>query len=236
MDRKEAKQVLMRCWKDKQLDDLYDSVLIPALSLAEQDHHRNEIDEATETFVCQSIKEFVEEINDRSHEQRELDAKDADETASSDASSSPPQKRGANRACYVVCMPVGDEADEIIGTMLAHLLDRAGYRTLFLAIGTTVDMLARISQEKPDIVCLSALPPFAVGHARMLYQKLRAQSPDLKIAIGLWNFAGDPKRAATRISGIADAEVSRTLSHAVQQVRFLTDAAPQPAVESLIQL
>jgi CheY-like chemotaxis protein len=232
MDRNEAKQVLKRCRKDKPLDDLYDSVLIPALSLAEQDRHRNEIDEATETFVCQSIKEFVEEINDRSHEQRELDAKDTDEVASSDASPSPPQKRTANRAGYVVCMPVGDEADEIIGTMLAHLLERAGYRTHSLAIGTSVEMLAQVSKEKPDIVCLSALPPFAVGHARVLYQRLRAQSPDLKIVIGLWTFAGDPKRAATRIGGVAGTEVSRTLAHAMQQVNFLTDAATQPAVQS----
>ena len=116
--------------------------------------------------------------------------------------------------------------------MLAHLLVRAGYRTRLLAIGTTVEMLAQVSEEKPDIVCLSALPPFAMGHARVLYQRLRAQSPDLKIVIGLWTFAGDPKRAATRISGVAGTEVSRTLAHAVQQVNFLTDAATQPAVRS----
>jgi predicted PurR-regulated permease PerM len=230
-DQNEAKQVLKRYRKDKPSEDLYDSVLIPALSLAERDRHRNEIDEATETFICRTVKELVEEINDRSHEQREPNAMDADETAPSDASPSPPQERAAHRAGYVVCMPVRDEADEIIGIMLAHLLERAGYRTRFLAIGTTVDMLARISEEKPDIVCLSALPPFAVGHARMLYQKLRAQSPDLKIVIGLWNFAGDPKRAARRISCIADAEVSRTLAHALQQVRFLTPFARARATD-----
>jgi hypothetical protein len=89
------------------------------------------------------------------------------------------------RAAYVMCMPVRDEADEIIGTMLAHLLDRAGYRTRFLDIGSTVAMFARVSEEKQHIVCLSALPPFAVGRARMLYGRLRAQSPDLKIVIGL---------------------------------------------------
>jgi len=232
MDRNEANQVLKRCGKDKPLDDLYDSVLIPALSLAEQDRHRNEIDKATETFVCQSVKEFVEEINNRGPEQHKLDAMDADETVSSDASPSPPRKRGTNRAGYVVCMPVGDEADEIIGTMLAHLLERAGYRTHFLTIGTSVEMLAQVSKEKPDIVCLSALPPFAVGHARVLYERLRAQSPDLKIVIGLWAFAGDPKRAATRIGGVTGAEISRTLAHAVQQVNLLTDAATQPAVQA----
>jgi predicted PurR-regulated permease PerM len=234
MDRNEAKQVLKRCRKDKPLDDLYDSVLIPALSLAEQDRHRNEIDEATETFVFQSIKESVEEINDQSLEQGELNVADADKTVSIDGSSSRPQGGAANRAVYVVCMPVRDEADEITGTMLAHLLERAGYRTHILAIGTSVEMVAQVSEEKPDIVCLSALPPFAVGHARSLYKTLRAQFPDLKIVIGLWNFVGDPKRAASRISGIGDAEVSRTLAHAVQQIKFLAHAPPQLAAQSLI--
>ena len=228
-DENEAKQVLESYLKDKPLEDLYDFVLIPALSLAEQDRHRNELDEATEIFICQSIKELVEEINDRSNEQRELDAIDADETAASGASPPPPHEKAANRASYVVCMPVRDEADEIIGTMLAHLLERAGYRARFLDIGTTVDMLAQVSEEKPDIVCLSALPPFAVAHARRLYQGLRAQSPDLKIVIGLWNYAGDPKQAASRISGIADGQVSTTLAHAMQQIRFLTGVAAQPA-------
>ena len=143
-DQNEAKQVLDRYRKDKPSEDLYDSVLIPALSLAQRDRHRNEIDEATETFICRSIKELVEAINDRSHEQRELNEMDADETAPSDASPSPSQERAANRADYVMCMPVRDEADEIIGTMLAYLLERAGYRTRFLDIGTTVDMLARV--------------------------------------------------------------------------------------------
>ena len=90
-------------------------------------------------------------------------------------------------------------------------------------------MLAQVSEEKPDIVCLSALPPFAVAHARRLYQGLRAQSPDLKIVIGLWNYAGDPKQAASRISGVADGQVSTTLAHAMQQIGFLTGVAPQPA-------
>jgi len=61
-------------------------------------------------------------------------------------------------------------------------------------------MLAQVSKEKPDIVCLPALPPFAVVHARVLYQRLPAQSPNLKIVIGLWAFAGHPKRVATHLA------------------------------------
>jgi len=236
-DEREAKQVLEDYLNDKPLEDLFDSVLIPALSLAEQDRHRNELDEATGIFISQSIKELVEEVNDRSNEQLAVDAKDAATNAAHDAdgpaagNSFPlsPRNAAADRANYVVCMPVRDEADEIAGTMLAHLLERAGYRTHFLEIGSTAEMLAQVLQERPAIVCLSALPPFAVAHARRLYQALRAQSPDLKIVIGLWNFTGDPQQAASRISGTADGQVSKTLAHAIQQIKFLTGVVPQPA-------
>jgi len=45
-----------------------------------------------------------------------------------------------------------------------------------------------------------------MAHAQKLYQGLRAQYLDLKIVIGLWNYAGEPKQAAIRISGIADGQ------------------------------
>ena len=78
-DQNEARQVLESYLKDKPLEDLYDSVLIPALSLAEQDRHRNELDEAAEIFICQSMKELVEEVNDRSNERLEPDARSGTE-------------------------------------------------------------------------------------------------------------------------------------------------------------
>jgi predicted PurR-regulated permease PerM len=228
-DHNEAKQVLDRYLKDKPLGELYDSVLIPALCLAERDRHRNELDEATEIFISQSIKELVEEINDRSIEQRDMPAIDANETAASGVHQTSHRDGAADRTSYIVCVPVRDEADEIIGTMLAHLLEREGYRAHFLDTGTTVDMLAQILEQRPDIVCLSALPPFAMASARRLYRGLRAQCPDLEIVIGLWNCAGDPDRAATRISGVAEGHVCGTLAEAIQQIRLLTNVASQPA-------
>ncbi|HVB99252.1 MAG TPA: AI-2E family transporter [Candidatus Dormibacteraeota bacterium] len=234
-DQNEARQVLDRYLKDKSLEDLYDLVLIPALSLVEQDRHQNQLDEATQTFVFQSVKEVLEEIEDRSNEPRELNAKGAEVTDSDGTSPLSSQNAAAKRAISVVCMPVRDEADEIVGSILVHLLKKSGYRARYLDIGTTTEMLAQVMEEKPAIVFLSALPPFAVAHARRLYQALRAQTPDLKILIGLWHFSGDAEQAARRISGVSDGHISATLAHAMQQIRFLTAAAPRPAAESVIQ-
>ncbi len=126
-------------------------------------------------------------------------------------------------------MPARDEADEIVGTMLAHLLERAGYRAHYLEIGTSAEMLAQIAEQKPAVVCLSALPPFAMAHSRKLYRSLRAQSPDLKIVVGLWDGAVDPNRTAIRISGVADSQVSRNLAQAVLQVKLLIEGPTRTA-------
>ena len=102
--------------------------------------------------------------------------------------------------------------------MLAQLLERAGHQAHCIPLGTTVEVMAQIAQYKPDVVCVSALPPFAIAHARALCAKLHAQSPNLNILVGLWNFAGDTAKASRRI-GIAEAGRTFTmLSQIVQEV------------------
>ncbi len=64
-DEREASHVLDAYLKEKPLTELYDSVLIPALSLAEEDRHQNDLDEATASFIHQTTKELVEELGFR---------------------------------------------------------------------------------------------------------------------------------------------------------------------------
>ena len=58
-------------------------------------------------------------------------------------------------------------------------------QTTHAQIGTTAEMLSQAAELNPGVVCISALPPFAVNHARALYTKLRTQSPDLHIVVCL---------------------------------------------------
>ena len=50
--------------KGRPLVELYDSVLIPALSLAEQDRHKGAIDSAREEFLFLSINEMIAEFSE----------------------------------------------------------------------------------------------------------------------------------------------------------------------------
>jgi hypothetical protein len=62
MDQHEAGEVLDEYLKEKQLVDACDTILIPALGLAEQDRHRGVLDENREKFVLESMKEMIDEL------------------------------------------------------------------------------------------------------------------------------------------------------------------------------
>jgi len=216
-DQAEAKDVLENYLKTNSLEDLYDSVLIPALALAEQDRHHDDLEEITEQFICKSTKELLEELGEKSKEPAEAEM----QKAQSDLTElSAPKIRVAppSLATNVVCMPARDEADEIVGIMLSQLLERAGYQGQAIPIGTTAEMLAQVNEAAPDIVCISALPPFALLHARDLYKRVHSNVPNAKIIVGLWKFSGDPIKAAARFNIVGDDKLAITLAQAVLQV------------------
>ncbi|HEY2352722.1 MAG TPA: AI-2E family transporter [Candidatus Acidoferrum sp.] len=225
-DQLEAKQVLEDYLKTSTLEELYDSVVIPALALAEQDRHRDDLDDVTERFICHSTKELLEEIGEKSKEE----GGDAEQVAEDSETLAPATLANgkAGLAFTVVCVPARDEADEIVGIMLAQLLERAGYQAQALAIGTTSEMLEEVKEAAPDIICISALPPFALLHARDLYKRLRVNNPKARVIIGLWKFGGDPLKAAARLNIGANDKFSASLAQTILQAGVLHDLALVP--------
>jgi predicted PurR-regulated permease PerM len=217
-DADEATEVLENYLKEKSLGDLYDCVLIPALKLSEQDRHSSALDEATVQFITLTTKELVEELGLK---REEHSPSDAAVEASSDGST--PVATGvlhtdpAIAAMKIACVPVRDDADEVIAIMLAQRLEKAGHSAKVVPLGIVDRMLTEVSRTAPDVVCLSALPPYALSHARGVYKRLRAQETELKIIIGLWDYTGDAVKAANEISGGEQNQVCTTLTQAVLQ-------------------
>lgn len=226
-DHQEAKSVLEAYLKDHTLLQLYDLVLIPALELAEQDRHSNNLDEATQQFITLCTRELVEELFDRA---KELASSAASETNGTETST-PFYPGSSHFSKTIVCIPARDEADEIVGTMFAQLLEQAGHRSHCVAIGTIVDMLAEVEDAKPDIVCISALPPQVIAHARNLYLRLRAHSPKLKIMMGLWGFSGDAAKIAGRLRLDDGERVFVSLDQLITEIDATSRIALSPQTE-----
>jgi hypothetical protein len=214
MDQQEARAVMEQFLLEKSPVELYDGVFIPALSMAEADRHKGALDEVKEDFLMQSVGEFIAELA---------------ETGSNSTEPLPsPNFR-------IVCLPAHDKADEVSAAMLAQLLEAAGVPVVSLPVtGTPTAMLEELSIRPDDIVCISALPPFAVLNARALSKKLRTRFPCSKFLVGLWNSVSDPKMEE-RIEKAFPGEVVTTLAAALEEIRRLGESAPlceSPAPQS----
>jgi predicted PurR-regulated permease PerM len=212
MDQEEARNIAQAQLQDKSLESLYETVLIPALRLAEEDRHTDALADRTREFISQSTRELIDDLSE--HVVRQGSEKEATRgrLGSSDT--------GIGRT-DIVCVPARDEADELVGMMFTQILEQAGYCATNLAIGTVDDMLEQVKQGDFKIACVSALTPFAVGQARSLCKRLRAAFPELVIVLGLWEFAGGAPRAQERVGTNVANAVATTLSEALLQIRRL---------------
>ncbi|MFZ0640275.1 MAG: AI-2E family transporter [Candidatus Acidiferrales bacterium] len=213
-DQNEARQILELYSKEKSLEELYSSVVIPALSLAEQDRHRNKLDEETQDFIYQSSRELIEEFGDIPAEPAPNAVGNPDLPIGSQI------RNEGTRRLDVLCIPARDTADDVVALILCQLLERQGHNARSISIGATSEMLSQVTESKPGLVCISALPPFALEYARALYGKLRLQSPELPIVICLWHFEGDAQKMAARFKLAPGDGFFTTLHQVLKDVAF----------------
>ena len=205
MDQTEAHNIADKFLDGHRLVDLYDGVVLPALSLAEQDRHKGFLDDARGTFLFQSATELIAELSD--YRSPLPDSPDDAEEA-------------ADRACPVVCIPAADQADEIAAVMLAQLLEHRGHKTMLLPTAAlTSEIVDRLREEPSTTIFISALPPFAFVHARNLCLQVRDFLPDNRILIGLWGATGDSEVLRERFGSGRPESVATTLARAIQFAR-----------------
>jgi predicted PurR-regulated permease PerM len=211
MDQVEAHTIVGESFRGKPLVELYDSVLIPALSLAEQDRHKGALDTAREEFLFLSINEMIVEFSEYQPE----DASCEDATR--------------NHNARILCLPAYDRADEVTAAMLAQLLEQKGFPTLSLPIvgSSPDDWLALLEAGGNDIICISALPPYAFAPARTMFKQIRARFPELKVVVCIWGFRGDTDKAKARFERAQPDRFSTSLAEAVEHVQELVRPKPE---------
>ena len=218
LDQKEAHAIADRFLEGKSLVELYDSVLIPALSFAEQDRHQGALDDIHSNFLFLSINELVAELTD--YRRRAQTPTDPNLSANDPA-------RPLNQEFAVVCISASDQADELAALMLSQVMEQSDHQTLLLSAATiSSEILDTLGKEPDTVVFISALPPFAFSQARAICQRVRSYLPDNRICIGFWNTNDDPDQVIERFGNGRPNVVVNTLSQALQQVTQWQQASP----------
>jgi predicted PurR-regulated permease PerM len=209
MDQQEAHAVANRFLEGKTLVELYDSVVMPALALVEQDRHQGVLDDVRCNFFFLSIGELVAELTDY-HQKETGDS----------AFRAPGFSMQDDFA--VVCISASDQADELTTHMLVQLMEQASHQTLYLPASVSSEILGALANEPNTVIFISALPPFAFSQARTICQRVRSHLPHNRIVIGLWNPTEDPDQThdltVERFGNCRPTVVVNTLAQAVRQV------------------
>jgi predicted PurR-regulated permease PerM len=178
-DQDEAEDLILERLKTDPRDQVFDTMLIPALRAAREGKGRGEITEADEQAILQSISEIAEDLGDMLGGLREAGAER--EIAESSALSP------SQRPFVVFGCPARDNADLAALAMLEKLIDPTRWRMKLIAPqALSSELLEMVALEEPDVVCIASIPPGGRAHTRYLCKRLHARFPDLRIIVGRW--------------------------------------------------
>jgi len=220
-DLDEATELFEGYLATQPLVEVYDRVLIPALSMAEIHWHIDEVDERHHNFILQGLKEMIQNQYERQQERRAEKPSEPAITPTHDTCLLHPTD---SPTIAILCVPARSEADEISSSMLSLVLETQGYLAQAIAaISTEHELLDIVGQQHADVVCISATPPAAAMHAHHLCKLLRTRFPSVTLVVGLWDAKGDISKTqgrigcgATVITSLADAQ---TLIGQIKQSR-----------------
>jgi len=199
------------------VEEFYEVIFVPALLMSEEDRHSSSLSEVRQRFIFQSSRELIEEL-ERHDEVARVEA--AGGSASIDiidtkTASGPVQP-------VVLGLAARDEADEIVGLMLCHLLRRRGIHAAMNPGSATLDEpLAALAHGQISLAFVSALPPSAVTAARHMCRRVRLQSPSAPLIVGIWSHGAPLAEITRRLVTHRPTAVVDSLSNAVTQIEAI---------------
>ena len=113
-DRDEALKLVQAQARQKSIDDVYDSLLIPVLTMANRDYERDELTESDYQYILGTIRKIIDDIHAEITDDRDRVA---------DSGGNP--TKGFPKV-KVLCCPARDAADEVALEMFRRLLDPRG--------------------------------------------------------------------------------------------------------------
>jgi predicted PurR-regulated permease PerM len=165
-DQDEATQLVLAQAKAFPPEQVYDTLLVPALNYVKRDRVRDDLSEADEQFVLRATGEIVEDLGER--------------RAAATVAAATPAEGGVDQSVHkvhVLGCPGHDDADRLALEMFRQLLDPAQWDVEVASTELlSAELVAQAGEKAPAVICIGALPPGGLAHTRYLCKRLRASA------------------------------------------------------------
>jgi hypothetical protein len=185
----EGASVLAKAAEQAPLDQVTDGILLPMLRRLAGDDQRDRVPDPTSAAVRERLEEVLEDL---------LEKEEA-----------PPSTDGP----LVLFAPAFDENDALAARWLARLAAQRGLRCEVSSSSELVsEVVARIAEKAPEVVCISALTPRSLADARHLCKRMGAAENPPELLVGQWaapahelaEWPEDARPCAARVSTAAE--------------------------------
>ena len=204
LDLPDATRVLEGLLKSSPRQEVYDTVVVPALTLVEESRHADEIDGVRAEQVLQAMEELVEESWSRTR--------------------GPALEAGRPKQ-QLMCVPARDMADEIACRLLLQVMSER-YRVQVLSSELlTADVLEAVRAGEPDVVCVVGVPPQTMRHVRLRCHQVRVGFPEMVVAACVLSADCDLSAIRGRIPMEDAQHVVCSIEHAREYLTAVGDPA-----------
>ena len=208
LDQDGAAEIVESGLKGHPRAEVYDTIIIPALSRAERDYSRDELDDREQAFIRRVVGDTINELEGT-----------PDITLTAAAGLSPALDGSAKKTIKIAGIAANDASDALVLKMLEQLLTPSGCA---MEIITDTESPLRVAEHlasaMPDLVVLSHLPPLGLTPARYLVRRLRARFKDLPIIVGRWAEAGASADAVKGLTEVGASQVALSLVEAREKI------------------
>lgn len=226
LDYQEASDVVDEFLAGNSVEELYSSVLMPSLRLAERDRQNGQLADAQKNFIYNFVRDTIDE-------QAKADlitgpAELTGQVVSGETNSAVVPQPAVERPADILCLPAEDNGDALAGEMVAQALVARGYSARALTANAgRAELEATLRSEGARIVVISAVAPGGAMSARELCRRFRLQFSDLTLVVGLWNAGGELIKTRERLTAAGANGVATRLIEAVDFVQEASDIKAQ---------
>jgi predicted PurR-regulated permease PerM len=205
-DDDEASEIVETQLRRKPRTAVLDAVVVPTLTMAAGDRARAELTAQDHEGILRMTRSIVEGLGD-----------------------TPAPVLTAPGRTRVLGIPARNEGDELLLDLFRRSLPAERYQVDCVGASTlAAEAAAAVAAAQPDIVCITAVPPGALGHVRYLCRKLRAARPSLRILVLRPGPAGEQPARGPGEPGSAQASSLAEALEAIERLALLEAEAPSP--------
>ena len=199
-DTAEAQDILEAHLEGHALTEVYDDIVIPALSRAKADCEAERVSREEAQAIYKAARDTVAEMGARHLPSGSKNGLDAGVPS-------------------VLGCAAGDHADEIALSMLRQLL-RPAECTFERISGHALsgEIVALADEKKPGLLLIAALTPGGLDQTRHLCKRLRARFPGIRILVGRWGDNGQSEQDRAPLLAAGANAVGTTLRESRAQM------------------